>query len=356
MRNADPQLHTHSILMNTVLTPDGHIGSMDLDQLAGRIHEFGAVYQARLAQTLRGHGIGTHLDPDTGAARITAIPDDVRRHFSKRSLDVQDAARVFAREAGQEWDALSNDQQLALLRKGVQSTRLAKEHRNDGTSDFGDWRDQTKAIGYHHRSALRPDERQAELSQEMRQRLAYERSLPLIEAALSHKATLDAADFRVFAARGLVAAGIGDNPAADIKGVMRLYREHGVRQDGEMAHRGWAGMCRCVVCSDRSVTTERHEIEEQRVIDLARGFGADRRGALSQERLDQAKADFLAARRASILRGRVGANNRRPSMPLAQGHGWRCIEGVAGAGKSTLYTIVTTAKAEQRHVHGLARG
>jgi hypothetical protein len=112
VRNADPQLHTHSILLNAVLTPDGHIGSMDLDQLAGRVHEFGAVYQARLAQTLRTHGIGTHLDPDTGAARITAIPDSVRRHFSKRSLGVQDSARAFAREAGQDWDALNSSQQL----------------------------------------------------------------------------------------------------------------------------------------------------------------------------------------------------------------------------------------------------
>ena len=357
VRSPDPQLHSHTVMPNAVLCRDGHVGSLNLDELNGRIHEFGAVYQARLAQNLSAHGIGTHLDPDTGAARITAIPDSVRRHFSKRSLDVQDAARAFAKEAGQDWDTLNASQQLALLRKGVQSTRLAKEHRNDGSSDFGDWRDQAKAIGYRHRSVLRPDERQPELAPELRQQVAYERSLPLIEEALSQKATLDASDFRVFAARGLVAAGIGDDPAADIKGVMRLYREHGVRQDGTMT--------RIVVGQDVPlrgvqrwrVTTERHEVEEQRVIDLARELGADRRGALSQERLDHAKADFLRNRPQIDPSGQSWREQSAAIDAAGTGPRLAVIEGVAGAGKTTLLTpIVSTAKAEQRHVHGLARG
>jgi hypothetical protein len=357
VRNADPQLHTHAILLNAVLTRDGHVGSMDFDRLTGRVHEFGAVYQARLAQNLRAHGIGTQLDPDTGAARVTAIPDRVRDHFSKRSQDVQDAARTFAREAGQDWDALNAPQQLALLRKGVQETRLAKEHRNDGSSDFGDWRDQAKAIGYHHRSVLRPDERQAALSPELRQRVAYERSLPLIEAALSHKAKLDATDVRVFAARGLVAAGIGDDPAADIQGVMRMYREHGVRQDGEMT--------RIVVGRDVplrgvprwSVTTERHEMEEQQVIALAKQLGDDRSGALPQAGLDRAKADFLAGRPHIDPAGPSWREQSAAIDAAATGPRLAVIEGVAGAGKTTLLSpIVSAAKAEGRQVHGLARG
>jgi TrwC relaxase/AAA domain len=357
VRSPDPQIHSHVVMLNAVLCRDGHIGSLDLDQLAGRVHEFGAVYQAALAQNLRAQGIATHLDTETGAARVTAIPDSVRQHFSKRSQDVQDAARAFAKEAGQDWDALSNDQQLALLRRGVQSTRLAKEHRNDGSSDFSDWRDQARAIGYQHRSVLRPDERQPELAPEMRHRVAYERSLPLIEEALSHKAKLDAADFRVFAARGLVAAGIGDDPAADIKGVMRLYREHGVRQDGAMT--------RIVVGRDVplrgvqrwSVTTEKHEIEEQRVIDLAKQLGDDRSGALPQDGLDQAKADFLASRPHIDPAGQSWCEQSAAIDAAGTGPRLAVIEGVAGAGKTTLLSpIVSTAKAEGRHVHGLARG
>jgi hypothetical protein len=357
VRSPDPQLHSHTVMPNAVLCRDGHVGSLNLDELNGRIHEFGAVYQAKLAQTLRALSIGTHLDPDTGAARITAIPEDVRRHFSKRSLDVQDAARMFAKEAGQDWDALNASQQLALLRKGVQSTRLAKEHRNDGSSDFGDWREQAQAIGYRHRSVLRPDERQVELAPELRQRIAYGRSLPLIEDALSRNPTLDASDFRVFAARGLVAAGIGDDPAADIKGVMRLYRDHGVRQDGAMT--------RIVVGQDVplrgvqrwSVTTERHEVEEQLVIDLAKQLGADRSGALPQAGLDQAKANFLSTRPHIDPQG---PNWQEQAVAIdAAGTGPRLavIEGVAGAGKTTLLSpLVSTAKTEQRRVHGLARG
>src|SRR6202000_2538217 len=101
--------------------------------------------------------------------------------------------------------------------------------------DFAEWRRQAvDELGYHHRAVLRPDELKPELTPEMRHQRAYESSLPLIEKALGQNAKLSAEDFRTFAVRGLVAAGIGSDPAADIKSVMRLYREHGVRQDGEM--------------------------------------------------------------------------------------------------------------------------
>jgi hypothetical protein len=154
-----------------------------------------------------------------------------------------------------------------------------------------------------------------------------------------------------------VAVGIGDDPAADIKGVMRLYREHGVRQDGAMT--------RIVVGRDVplrgverwSVTTERHEVEEQRVTDLAKQLGADRSGALPQAGLDQAKARFLASRPHIDPHGSSWREQSAAIDAAGTGPRLAVIEGVAGAGKTTLLSpIVATAKAEQRRVHGLARG
>jgi hypothetical protein len=37
VRNADPQLHSHTIMFNAVLCRDGHVGALDLDQLNGRV-------------------------------------------------------------------------------------------------------------------------------------------------------------------------------------------------------------------------------------------------------------------------------------------------------------------------------
>ena len=74
LQTADPQLHTHVTVFNTVLTDSGRIGALDLDRLAGRVKELGAVYHANVAAQARRFGIETVLDERTGAARLADIP------------------------------------------------------------------------------------------------------------------------------------------------------------------------------------------------------------------------------------------------------------------------------------------
>jgi hypothetical protein len=57
-------------------------------------------YQAHLATNLRKIGADAILDPDTGAARLTAIPEAVRSHFSKKTVNVEEAAREYAKAQG----------------------------------------------------------------------------------------------------------------------------------------------------------------------------------------------------------------------------------------------------------------
>jgi hypothetical protein len=190
---------------------------MDLDRLDGLVKEFGGVYQANLARNLRAGGINAVLDPKTGAARIVDVPAYVADHFSKRSRDINAAARRYAAAAGLDWDTLTPAHQIKFLRKGVEETRQAKRE-HDGDSDFTVWRKQAAdEIGYRHRSVLRPGHEQPLRPATERHRHAYEVSLPLIAAALAQRAKLSAAEFREFATRGLIEAGIGNDPGRDIK-------------------------------------------------------------------------------------------------------------------------------------------
>ena len=132
---ADPQLHTHALWLNSVLTESGRIGAMDRDKLDGLVKELGGVYQADLGRNLRAAGIDARLDPETGAARIMDVPSQVTRHFSKRSQDIERAARGYAQDEGLDWDAMTPAHQLKFLRKGVEETRQAKRE-HDGDSDF----------------------------------------------------------------------------------------------------------------------------------------------------------------------------------------------------------------------------
>ena len=103
LQTADPQLHTHVTVFNNVLTESGHIGALDLDRLAGRVKELGAVYHANVATQARHLGIETVLEERTGAARLADIPHSVRELFSKRTIEAQDAARDFALRKGIDW-------------------------------------------------------------------------------------------------------------------------------------------------------------------------------------------------------------------------------------------------------------
>jgi hypothetical protein len=357
MRDPDMQLHSHALLLNAVLTEGGRVGSMDLDRLDGLVKELGGVYQAALARNLRAHGIDARLDADTGAARIMSVPTNVTRHFSKRTQDIEAAAHRYAAEEGLDWNAMTPAYQLKFLRRGVEETRQ-KKREHDGDSDFTMWRKQAAdEIGYNHRSVLRPGQEQALRSAVERHRLAYEVSLPLIEQALAQKAKLDATEFREFATRGLIEAGISDDPTSDIKAVMRMYREHGVRQNGEMTRIEF-GKDVPVRGKERwSVTTAMHLHEEQTVIDLACKFGTDRSGALPHDALERAAGVFLASHPEIDPTKPQWIKQREVIERAGTGPMFTVIEGIGGAGKSTLLSPIVAASREAgQHVHGIARG
>jgi hypothetical protein len=196
------------------------------------VKEGGAIYQAAVATRARRAGIEVVLDGTTGAARFAEVPESVRQVFSKRAREAREAARELAREKGADWDSLSGDQQVALIKAGADETRQAKNKRSpadDGQSDFSVWRAQAVAAGYRHRSVLRPDEIKPELGPGERHAKAYAASQPLLERAFAQRAKLDGQELREIAARGLIASGIGDRPGEDIAAVLDGYRRQGIR-------------------------------------------------------------------------------------------------------------------------------
>ncbi|WP_298264663.1 MobF family relaxase [Acidocella sp.] len=91
----DMQVHTHVAVFNVVQTESGRVGGLDLAQLDGRIHEWGALYQAYLADNLRRHGVEITLDSRTEMARLAAVPERVAAHFSKRTVSGTEAAQAY---------------------------------------------------------------------------------------------------------------------------------------------------------------------------------------------------------------------------------------------------------------------
>lgn len=342
----DMQMHTHVAVFNIVETPTGRVGSINLALLEGRIHEWGALYQAYLANHLRAHGVAVELDARTEMAKLSAVPESVVAQFSKRTVSGTEAARAYAESLGLDWETLPPARKIALLKSGVQNPREAK---SDDVRDLAAWRAMAAGLGYQHRSVLRPTEIAPLPSREQRLESAFQAALPLLGKQFDRRAVIDGADARIAAAKGLIAAGIGE--ARDVDAITQAFRERGVQRRGEDAALIW-GRVPGRQGGDRVVVTTTLEVrEEQRLIETARAGARDRSCALSGKAIAAAVAalpeiDFTTAH------GRV---QRRIIDQLGTGGRVGLAIGVAGSGKSTLLKpLVRAWQADGRTVHGIA--
>ncbi len=148
---ADPNLHTHVIVLNHVMTETGHVGAIDLARMNGRVKEFGAVYEAYAASEARKLGAAVHFDERRETAQLSDIPESINDVFSKRSQQAREAAKDLAGELGLDWDALSEERRAGLRDHAAQLSRQSKDGERN---DFASWSRQADEAGYRYESVL----------------------------------------------------------------------------------------------------------------------------------------------------------------------------------------------------------
>ena len=342
----DPDLHTHFLIPNAVFCDSGRVGSLDTAAISGMIFKADAEYHARLAQKLRDAGFDIALDERTGAARMTAIPENVCALFSKRSRTGEQWARLVAAKAGIEWDDLSREQQEQRIKRYTQDIagQQAKGLKDD-IADFADWRRQADQLGWETPASLeRHGPPRPALTREQRLRRAYEATLPFLADEFARKAVLPHWTTHVAAARGLVEAGSHD-VAGDVLAITKMMREEGIRQHGGITALVWGQEPgkRTV-----SVTTALHENQERAFIQLARAAASDRSAALPERLLHRAieksGLDFA---------GEHGKAQRAAIERLGLGGKFGLAIAAAGAGKTTaLKPLVAAWRDQGRTVYG----
>lgn len=342
----DMQVHTHVAVPNIVETPSGRAGGLDFAELDGRIHEWGALYQAHLASNLRVHGVEIELDQRTEMAQLSAIPDHVIAHFSRRTLNGTDAARAYAKSQGLDWDALDPERQIGLLKSGVQNRR---EGKADDVGDLEAWRRAATAIGYRHRSVLRPDQPIQMPGREQRLEIAYQTAMPLLAKQFDRRAVLDGSDARVAAARGLIASGV--ESAEDVNAVTHAFRERGIRRRGEDTALIWGTVQGTQGRERIAITTTLDVREEENLVAITKAGSRDRSSALTQKQVKAAIASFPEI----DFTGAHGRAQRKIIDQLGMGGRISVAIGVAGSGKSTLLKpLVRAWRDDGRAVYGVA--
>lgn len=323
----DPQLHSHVVVPNVVLTDSGRVGGLDLQRLAGRLHEGGALYHAYLATNLRRHGVAVVLDEVTGAARLTAIPEHVRTAFGKRTLGGTKEARGYAASLGLDWDSLSDEQRIRLAKRGVQGDPL--QAKRDDLSNRTGWRRQAAALGWQHGSVL-GQTAVALPTREARLEQAYTVARGILNRALERKAVVDVSTARLAAARGLIASGV-ESPA-EIDEIVRVLAARSMRQNGQGRRLIWGATAEVEGRRRAKLTTAPHPGWEAELMTLAQVAAADRSSALGAttiaEAMERSGHDYAA----SV----DGQTQRQLIDRLGQGGRLVVAIGVTGPGRAAV--------------------
>jgi conjugative relaxase-like TrwC/TraI family protein len=338
-RAGDPQLHSHCVVPNLLVTASGRVLSINRDLMRDRVHEFGAVYQAMLARRLRAIGVEVELDGRTLAARLPCIPENVCEEFSRRTRDAQAAAREHAARGGRDWDAMPEEARVAFLKGGAKASR---EGKGDDLADADAWRAQAAATGWSHRSAVRAGRPAPPPPEADRIAAARAVAAELLGRELEKRAVLTAGDVRAAAARALISTGAAS--ADDVLAVTRALARDGVVQDGRRTALIWRGGG--PEDGRARVTTALHRDQEEELVRLARAAGADARGALRPGELE------AAARRTGVA---LSAEQEIAARALGEGGRLAVAVGAAGVGKTTLLRpLVDAWAAGGREVWGAA--
>ena len=337
----DPHAHIHNAFFNLVVTADGRVGSLDTKALtATRVHEFGAYFQAKLADELRRLGARIGCDANEQAVVLEAVPDTAVAAFSKGRQSVLRSAKTYAASQGLKWDGLSAEGKFKILAMSGLASRLKK---HGDASDQELWRGQADEIGWKHDTVLEGARHEALTDQERLER-AYAHAALHLAHEFHTAAVIDHDKLRMHATRGLIGAGIAGG-TADIDRVVKLIEQRGIELRGERVALvvGLSGE------RVRVTNTAQVRIEEQ-VAGLAKQAAADRSGALSPARIkaaiDASGLDFTT----NPLHGRA---QQAAIYALGQGGAVSLLTGVAGAGKTTLLQpLVAAWKADTRYHAG----
>jgi conjugative relaxase-like TrwC/TraI family protein len=132
-RETDPQLHTHAFIFNLAPRRDGSWGAILSRDLYKAQKQAGLTYRNALANELERQGV--RLDRYKDSFRVTAIPPEVERAFSKRRQAIEEAARIYGYNT-------PKGMELATLR-----TRRPKRDAKLGELTRH-WQAEAKAIGF----------------------------------------------------------------------------------------------------------------------------------------------------------------------------------------------------------------
>ncbi|MDE0030320.1 MAG: conjugative relaxase [Deltaproteobacteria bacterium] len=343
-RNLDPALHTHSVIANMLLGPDGKWRTMANESLYGSKMLLGALYRNELAGELAKLGYSIEKTHSDGRFEIAGVARETIETFSTRRAEIE--AAMEARGLG----GTAENQHLA--RRAALMTRA---HKRDVDKEAlrGTWAKQAADLGFDATAlAAQAMERSLEGAEKeragareaagdrqpdaARQGDLFEsaaRTGPAREAvdwALAHLSERDA----VFSRTGLLAAALAYSPGSasmrEIEGAVDALKREGHVHEAPALGAGGG------LATDRAVAAERETIALMRSgagrgKAPMRGWMVDRhlsKGPLTAGQKDAVKLILSEKDRTVGVQGYAGTGKTRMldrARTLAEKKGWRMV-------------------------------
>ncbi len=279
-RELDPQLHTHSFIINAALRQDSTTGTLDGKPMMDWKMATGALYRAELSSQMR--RLGFEVERDGDSFRLSSVSKEAEREFSKRAAQI----REYKSEHGMETYKQAKTAALA--------TRKTKDHDIDPVKLREQWLEAGMAFG------LDKIERHADVKSLDKVDVSQ-----VLDEAHQNKSVSREQDILASAFR----ASQGVSGAAGA-------REYGAESIAQAVHLG-AGKDGKDRFSTRGIVAA-----EQRIIQVAQGFDKQAHPLPMRERQESGPA--------------LSAEQQQAREYMAQAGSLKVLIGDAGTGKSTM--------------------
>lgn len=305
-RDADPQLHTHAVLLNLTQRDDGQWRALDATELYAQQKMLGALYRAELAREVQALGYAVRLTHTDGRFELAHLTDAHVAAFSSRSQAIASALAALGKDRS---TATAAEREIATL-----ASRKTKGEL-DRTTLRQLWQDKSAALSIDYTAQapemLSEDERQA-------------RAATAVDFAILHLTERQSVVRHEAVVGWALGGATGAATLADIEAALAARMADG-----------------SLLASDGWYTTAAAQALERELLNIeARGRGtltpivrqgwrpSTDDGALNAGQWGAASLILTSAHRVVGVQGRAGTGKTRMLTQVrdtAAMHGWRCV-------------------------------
>jgi Ti-type conjugative transfer relaxase TraA len=312
-RAGDPQLHSHIVIPNFCVRPDGTVGTIESKAFYDHKLTAGALYQAELSYRMRDMGYG--IEPGLrGTFRVAGVSPKLEELFSKRDKQIDDLA------------AEREIRTYAGTRGIVLATRPPKQHTTLAERQ-ATWREEARAANLELGLGQERTRSGPQLGPRKPLEERYQEPLTLaLGKVVEQNSTFHERDL----IREMARSSYGELSAAQIRDAAQSAQEKNLVLTLDRDKDGG------VLTTRDMAELELNMLAETRELAKRNGYGAD---------ADQALADypFLSEEQKVSVRSATYES------------GLAVIQGRAGAGKTTILTAIRQSyERAGYHVQGIA--